>query len=538
LVAGQGTTEWFEDRPLDPRASYTATPDFRDEDNNPLPAVTKKLTATRLPLAAESRDRQVEIRFAVPAGSGKRYAVKLYVAPEGSTFAQDPTLTLPWYAVQAAYENEDAVFADITPTSPKANEPYVLRKIKRVAVAGVPELKEQAAFALETVLGGYHRYRVSLVEEGAEGRELNRVEGQAAPDMAWGGMLDDLTAVGQRIAGFRTDGRVHLARNGGMPLFQVSPYQVFGPQAGLVARVTMPIKRALGLARDVVGNVIAPSLPFQLVRGLVNGFIDGFEGDKQLILHPIDSFHAMKNGIAEFVKVFTSGELVDGWVTGIFAALPLAMGSKVTVLEFLDGANRFIGTIGYIEGYVVGMVLWQVASALVLAGAAAGVAAVVEKIAVVVRSSTLAVAVTARVARYLSVLGRVASIMARQIKAGQAAEDIARVAKAIFELADGPLAAVAAKYGDAMKTLEPALQRLAVVATHGKQVVEVFAKIAALPDEAAARILVYLGRGEGTTAKVADWIARYNKRTLHETGIENNRALREALAAALTFPTA
>src|SRR5262249_28519125 len=31
LTAGKGASDWFEDRPLDPKANYTATPDFRDE---------------------------------------------------------------------------------------------------------------------------------------------------------------------------------------------------------------------------------------------------------------------------------------------------------------------------------------------------------------------------------------------------------------------------------------------------------------------------------------------------------------------------
>jgi hypothetical protein len=536
LTGGKGASDWFEDRPVDPKATYTATPDFRDEDNTPLPAVTKKLPVTRLPLTAETRDRQLEVRFAVPAGSDRRYVLKIYVAPENVPLSQTPSLTLPWSIIQSAYESEDTVFADITPSSAKASDPYVIRKIKRVVVPGSPPIKEQNAFALDAILGGYHHYGVSLVEEGPSGRELTRVEGQASPDLSWAGMLDDLTSIGLRTTSRWSDGRVRLARTGLMPLFQIAPYQVWGPQAGLVARVILPIERMLGLVKDAYGNIIQPSFPYQLVRGLVNGFIDGFEGDKQLILHPIDSFHAMKDGIAEFIKVIRSGVLLDGWLQGVYNALPQAMGSKVSVLGFLDGANRVTGKIGFIEGYVAGMVLWQVASALVLAAAVAGVGAVIEKVAAVAKATGLTAAISARVARALAVLGRVASLVADQIRAGEAVEEIARIASAIFEIADGPLAVLAAKYAQAMKTLDPALKLMARSASLGRKVIEVFARVAALPDEAAVRLISYLGRGEGTVAKVAHWIDIYNNRTLYTGGMESARAIREALEGAPDIP--
>src|SRR5262249_27110089 len=130
-----------------------------------------------------------------------------------------PTLSLSWAAIQSAYDSDEDVFEDFSSVSPKSGDPYVIRKIQRVTIPGRPLLKEQRAFVLDAIFGGYHRYRVSLVEEGQNQREFARVEGQAVYDSQWADVLDGLAAGAAASAGmYRPSGR-------GRPASGVPPFR-------------------------------------------------------------------------------------------------------------------------------------------------------------------------------------------------------------------------------------------------------------------------------------------------------------------------
>jgi hypothetical protein len=536
LEEGQGATDWFEDEPLDPRATYTAIPDVRDDNNRPLPALPKKVVVTRLPLTAETRDRQIEVRFAVPEGADRRYALRVYLASPTGTFPTTPSLTLPWSAIESAYENMDTVFDDITRSSPKAQDPYVIRKITKVAMPGVPELGAQKAFALEAVFNGYPRYRVSLVEEGPDNRELSRVEGQASFEPSWGAIVDDLIYAGQSTVITRTtfDDRVRLA-SAVMPFFQFNPPPGWVPWSGLIARATLPIKLMLGLLKDAVGKALARSMDYQLAKGLVTGFVDGVVGDYNLIRHPIDSYHAIKDGLSALTKISFRDVDVVKLIKDAYRSLGSELG-QMTPFELYDFNLLTSAKVAYYVGYVAGMVLWQIVSTLILAAVTEGIGAVAVKTGIAAKAGALAAGISARILRALKILGRVGDFIVALANEGKLAVGMTELWKASLELADGPLVIIGQKYAQGMKTLEPALKVMATSLSFGKRVIKDFARIASLPDEAAQRILAYMTRDEGVAAKVGGWIDLYSRRTQMVGGVESNRAFREALKAAPDFP--
>jgi hypothetical protein len=530
--AGQGSADWIESRVVDPRASYTATPEVRDDTNSPLPSATKKLVVTRLPLIAETRDRQVEVRFAVPASSDRRYDLQIYIASATDPFSQTPTLTIPWSVIEGAYESEDRVFDDVTPTSAKASQPYVIRRIQRVQTPGVPDLKEQRAFALEAIFGGYHRYRISVVEPGSSPREFSRVEGQASYEPQWAAMLDDLGSATQRLASGRHDGRTHFASMS--LLYQITPDAAWLGYSGLLARTTLPIKRLVGIAKDEVGKDLARSMEFQLARGVVNGFIDGLTGDVDLVLHPVESAKAIWQAVKALKDVSLTAGDINKLVSDAIPRLQAELG-QMTAFEAYDAYVRLQAQTAYYFGYVAGMIAWQIASSLAIAAGSAGIGAIAEKTGVAAKTGALIASVSARISRALKVLIKCTDYLIDLARRGEAVSDMAAVWKAARELADGPLIALGQKYSNAMSAIDPALQQMARGVSGGKKAIELLSRVAGMPDEAAHRLLNYMiARGESNP--VVAWLGLYKNRTVIAGGLESNRAIKEMLAAAPDLP--
>jgi hypothetical protein len=378
------------------------------------------------------------------------------------------------------------------------------------------------------------------VEEGQNPREYARVEGEAVYNLQWAEVLDGLaTGAAASARSYHWGDRVRLASR--LPLYamQIPPEQAldFMLYSSGISRVTLPIKRALGFMKDAWGNVIQPSFPVQWLIGFYTGFLDGIVGDWQTIRHPLDTLRSIGEAVTTFCKLVRNTFEADGWLVGAWRSIWQASGQfeTFTPLQFLDQQNRFLGKVGYVWGYIGGMVLWQVVAFIGLAAITEGIGAIVQKAVALVKAGATAINWSARVARMLATLGRLADIVAKHARLGEAAESMTRLWTVMRELADGPLPALALKYRNFTKTLEPALARMAVAANHGKSIVEAFSRVASMPDEVALRLLQYMAQGEGKTAKVATWLTKHTVRNVTEAGVASNRAIKEAAEAAPEF---
>ena len=541
LNDGVGESTWFEQGVLDPAANFTAVPDFRDEDNEPLPPITKRVDVMRLPLTAETHDRQLEVRFAVPTDLRKAYTVRVYAAQPGETFPAEPILTLPWTTIQSAYPSSREVFDDITPGSAKARQPYVIRKIQRVSLPGEPSLSSQEAFALETVFAGYFRYRVSLVEEGGSKREFSRIEGQASYEPQWAGVLDSLIDVGARVAaGSFYDARLRFATTQ-VPPNAPEAYYFYGI-SGLVARTTLPIKELLGITKDAFGKTLEATWEYQCALGTLQGLIDGALGDYELVTSPIDTLEVTFAELGQAwreLKEKASQVQFDGFVQRLW--VEIAPG-EVNPFQAYSLYQRLRGPIGYAYGYVGGMALWQVASAFALAAATAGVGAVATKVGAAINFTAKGAGLVAAVARVLRFFIKVAHYVGKL--GGQALDRLFDIFKALARLSAKGLAAIEARYPRAALTLmDPALELMSRSTQAGANVLEAFSRVAGFPDElgeeAARRLINWMiSRADGNPSPAfVEWLGTYSRRTKIVGGLENNKAFKEAVEAAPDIPT-
>jgi hypothetical protein len=532
LEEGEGTSPWFEDRELDPRATFEATPNITAEDGSDLVhrPIPKQLQITRLPLTAETRDRQIEIRFAVPAEASKRFALHIFLASGGDSFPATPTLQIPWEQIQAAYKTKDQVFDDLTPDGTKWQQPFVIREIQRVEIEGIPALNPQKAYALDAIFNGYPRYRVRLVEEGSKQAALATVEGQAGVDADWAEMLNQLTAVGggSPVADFYDTG-IRLASTAPFSMQLGFPLQPWHPFSGPISRATLSIREAVGFLKDDIGRNIERNFGVQLAIGFFIGFWDGVTGDFHVITSPIETYRQIRDAFAQLAELELTGEQLN-----LILQTALSELGEKDPFELIDLTARLQGKIGFLLGYLTGMIVYQVASALAIGALAAGIGAVVVKVGTALRGIGAVVKVTAVIGRALAALARVIKFIVQRI-GEPLLVSITEVWRALDALS-GTLAILSTKYKDVHNVLEAAYRVMARSVGQARQMIELLARIAGMPDELAARLLDYMAQSESRVGEVARWLSAYTKRTQLLAGVENNRAAKEALEATPQFP--
>ncbi len=365
--SGTGTTTWPQGTIINPLRSYEAR--LRVErDGSEMRSFPKRLRFATVPLAITTRDRVLRVQFALPeqglfSFTETNYAVQVFLAAEGSDFPSTPSFQVRSKQVREAYPNVETWFDDVPDGTAKAVEGWVTRKIDRMELPpGTDESIRRQAFEIGAILAGYPKVKVVVVGEDSK-TELATKLGLVTANRDWSEMISRVNDDVRRAAG-------HF-----VPMDPIVPAPgVFNPTNALAALGGLTFRALYWLLEQNLGT--------ELLKGLVEGFHDGWEGDKAAVVmigqaaaSPLETAKA----IGGFVKDFVSGLSQSGGITAIFRTLF----DKLQQIQLPT-----VGQVAYFTGYVCGFLFEQVLVAVAIGVVTGGIGALVAKAATLLKGVT------------------------------------------------------------------------------------------------------------------------------------------------------
>jgi hypothetical protein len=365
--SGTGTTRWPQGTIINPLSTYEARLKA-ERDGHEMRSFPKRLRFATVPLAITTRDRVLRVQFALPeqglfSFEETKYAVQIFLAAEGADFSSTPSFQVSSKQVREAYPNVETWFDDVADGTAKSVEGWVTRKIDRMELPpGTDKSIRRQAFEIGAILTGYPKVKVVVVGE-ETGTELATKLGLVTVNSDWSEMISRVNDDVRRAAG-------HF-----VPVDPIVPAPgTFNPTNALAALGGLTFRALYWLLEQNLGT--------ELLKGLVEGFHDGWEGDKAAVVmigkaaaSPLETAKA----IGGFVKDFVSGLSQSGGITAIFKTLF----DKLQQLELPT-----VGQVAYYTGYLLGFLFEQVVATVAIAIITGGIGALVAKAATLLKGVT------------------------------------------------------------------------------------------------------------------------------------------------------
>jgi hypothetical protein len=266
-ASGNGTTTWPQGTIVNLSNTYEARLKAQI-DGRDVPSFAKRLPFDRVPLAITTKDRLLRIQFALAEQglfSERNYSVRVFLAAQGQPFPASPSFSIWSQEIREAPEN-----VDVSWDRAEANdaEHWVTRRIATMAMPpGTDTSIKRRAFEIGTVLRGYPQVKVQVVGEDSGGRVLSEKIGTITADGDWSLILETVRDRVRASAGdFGVPAQPMLPAPGS---FDAS--RLWDRFEGYVFRVA-----------DAIDNL---AIVYQgaLLKGLVDGFFAGLEGDKAAV---------------------------------------------------------------------------------------------------------------------------------------------------------------------------------------------------------------------------------------------------------------
>src|SRR2546423_2753600 len=358
VSAGKGTVIWPSGTTINTSQNYLATV-HAQANGGELPTIAKRVPLMKVPIAIAPRDKMLRIQFALPdqgfftdsAGNPiDKYSVKIYLNADGSG---SPAFTVASKDIANAYPNTDVWFnvnadgtgGDIPDGSAQATQPWVARKIDKIINGDglIFPIKVQA-YEVGTVLADYSSVYVAVVSE-KTGDLVSKLTATTSIDNNWAQVV-------QRVAS-KVDQVPTPTSSGGML-----------SNSSMIYRVLLAILQAVG------------NYAFEVLHGLLDGFIDGLEGDAQMIgsvfdavFHPVKTARAIKEFFGKLIQTLNQISF-----SSLFKSLYGAAGSFLR-WPTLDETVLLAGKAGYFFGYLGGVILELVLSTFLIGFISGGVGA-------------------------------------------------------------------------------------------------------------------------------------------------------------------
>jgi hypothetical protein len=365
--SGTGSTRWPQGTIINPLRSYEARL-HAQRDGEVMRSFPKRLRFDKVPLAITTRDRVLRIQFALLeqglfSFTETKYSVRVFLARDGANFPETPSFAVSSRQIVDAYPNVETWFDDVADGSAKAAEGWVTRKLDRMELPpGTDSSIHRQAFEIGAILTGYPKVKVVVVSEG-DGTELATKEGLVTAHRDWSEMISRVNDDVRRAAG-------HF-----VPVDPIVPEPgTFNPTNALAALGGLTFRALYWLVEQNLGA--------ELLKGLVEGFHDGWQGDKDAVvmigkaaISPIETAKA----IYGFVKDFISGLSQSGGITAIFNTLF----EKLQQIELPT-----VGQVAYYTGYICGFLFEQVVATVAIGIITGGIGALVAKAATLLKGVT------------------------------------------------------------------------------------------------------------------------------------------------------
>jgi len=496
--SGTGTTRWPQGTIINPLSAYEARL-HAQRDGEEMRSFPKRLRFDKVPLAITTRDRILRVQFALPeqglfSFEETNYSVQVFLAAEGAEFPATPSFSVSSKQVREAYPNTEVWFDDVADGTAKAAQGWVTRKIDRMELpTGTDTTIRRQAFEIGAILTGYPNVKVVVVGE-ESGTELATKLGVVTALGDWSEMIS------------RVNDNVRRAAGQFVPLDPILPAPgTFNPGNALASLG--------GLTFRALYSLLEQNLDTALLKGLIEGFHDGWTGDKDTVvmigkaaISPLETAKA----IGGFVKDFIAGLQQSGGITAIF---------KVLFDKLQQITLPTAGQVAYYTGYIVGFLFEQVLATVAIAVVTGGIGAVVAKAASLLKGVTWLASLAKRA---LSLLRSLAYALdgARQVlvdsKAARATltwlKEIGTVVDDLWKL-----------YPDASKIMQKA-GRVAVVSKEvAQRALYWLTTVDRMLDDAAVRFITFF---EKVGKEAGDrWLTRW-------TALRNGkRATKEAFEA-------
>lgn len=492
LAAGQGSVTWPQGAIVDVTRPYEATLQA-ERDGRQMRAVPRRLRLDKVPLAVTTRDRLLRIQFALPEQglfTTRNYSVRVFLAAGGQSFPAEPTFSVSSQRISEAAPNVEQWWPSDDATA--ASEQWVTLKLDRMDLpAGLDTTIRRQAFEIGTVLSGYSRLRVAVVSDGT-GTELSVFEGQVTAGGDWAHVVETINHRLRQSAGQFVP-MVHT----------IPPPDTFDPR--------FPVQSLGALTYRAVRKLIDDTLDVALLRGIVEGFRDSWEGDRQMVAllgqvltSPRESAKAFASFMSEFVARVREGGGVSGMISALFSGL-------------YSVSFTIAGQPAYYAGYLIGFLFEQVVVTVALAAATLPIGAAIARAATLIRGAAWVASLAPRLQKLARSVGYV-------MKTVNAAADT-RAAKAavtwVKEL--GPdLDNLWTKYPDAGRILERAGQAARVSTQVAKRAIYWLTVVDRMTDAAASRVIRFFERigQDAGDLWLTRWTALPNGRRAVKDGFE------------------
>jgi hypothetical protein len=300
----------------------------------------------------------LRIQFALPEQglfTERNYSVRVFMAAQGQAFGADPAFTVDSDEIERAYPNVDNWWSDVEAGSANQEKNWVTRKIDTFTLpTGLDKTIRRQGFEIGTILAGYPKFKVVVISD-ETGKELNVKEGVVSADGQWSTVMQEVSD------------RVKKSNGDLVPLFPQLPEPGAFDSGNIFSRFTGMVFRVAHVL-----DIFSTQTGIRFVQGVVAGFKDGIEGDKETVGMIRTAFttnprHTAKSMYEFFVKIKDAVPSFDsalGFVKSLYTDSTFQLPSpEDAALKLAEG--------GYYLGYLVGYIIEQALVTVILAGALA-----------------------------------------------------------------------------------------------------------------------------------------------------------------------